>query len=165
MKTYYFWLVIGLHSCSAPFYEDISEDPPLSNSKIDARLVPYLLSFEQAALSQGIQIDLAKWDITAEIKQIKEEDIAGLCQYNNRNSDRYISIDADFWANSSTAYKEYIVFHELGHCILKRNHLEGCRTDGSYLSLMRSGHGGCKDRYSSATRNYYIQELFGGRHN
>jgi hypothetical protein len=129
--------------------------------KIDSRLWPYFNEFELLANSFGLNIDLSLYDLTAEIKQINENHIAGICQYTNRSNNRYIQIDQDFWNNSNSLYREYIIFHELGHCILGRDHLEGCRVDGSYLSLMRSGNGNCRDRYTSTTRNYYLNELFG----
>ncbi len=147
-------------ACSSPVI--IEEEPTLTKyGNVDARLIPYFEAFERAARSQNKLIKLNNWDITAEIKPIQEKHVAGLCQYRSRGNDRHIIIDQDFWNRSSINYREYIIFHELGHCILKRDHHEGCRTDGTYLSLMRSGHGSCRDRYNEVTKPYYIAELFG----
>jgi hypothetical protein len=56
--------------------------------------------------------------------------------------------------------KEYIVFHELGHCVLNRPHTEDSFSNGVCSSIMRSGNGGCYDYYNRFTRQYYVDELF-----
>ena len=72
-----------------------------------------------------------------------------------------MTIDKTFWNRSSELYKEFVVFHELGHCVLDRNHKEDKDSRGRCLSIMRSGLGDCLDAYSSANRTYYLNELFG----
>ncbi|MEL6124666.1 MAG: hypothetical protein AAFR14_13205, partial [Bacteroidota bacterium] len=57
-------------------------------------------------------------------------------------------------------YREYIIFHELGHCVLFRDHVDACFANNTWTSIMRSGHGSCFDNYTSRTRPYYIDELF-----
>ncbi|MFK7979626.1 MAG: putative metallopeptidase, partial [Saprospiraceae bacterium] len=45
----------------------------------------------------------------------------GLCA---TTGERQIVIDEKFWKRSSELSKELIVFHELGHCVLERNHFD-----------------------------------------
>jgi len=55
--------------------------------------------------------------------------------------------------------KERLVFHELGHCVLNRSHLETVGTDGHCLSIMNSAQR-CSDNYNAQTREKYLDELF-----
>jgi hypothetical protein len=49
--------------------------------------------------------------------------IAGLCYYGV--GFHYIEIDEKFWAEASEANREELIFHEMGHCDLDRDHQEG----------------------------------------
>jgi len=65
-----------------------------------------------------------------------------------------------FWETASFAEKEYVVFHELGHCALNRRHLDTKNADGTCLSMMQSGNGSCKMNYNAQNRSKYLDELF-----
>jgi len=136
------------------------EQEPVQNAAIDARLLPYFEQFESEAARRGIRIDLSSLDISGEISAINENRVAGQCSYGGFHPP-HVTIDSDFWNRSSTLYREYIVFHELGHCALFQGHREACLPNRTYASLMRSGNGDCFDNYTAQTRAYYIDELFG----
>ena len=142
------------------------EDPQMSEAEVvgypnvDEALWPYFKSFEEAALSLGHEIDLNAHFITGHIADIDKGNVAGMCSYSSRRSEKEIVLDEDFWRRSNTTYKEYIVFHELGHCVLQRDHLDACLNNKTWTSIMRSGLGDCFDNYTSRTRTYYIDELF-----
>lgn len=138
--------------------QELAADVEYAN--VDPELVPHFRAFEQVAAEMGINVDLQSSGISGKIVPINDGNIAGTCSYNSNFTHRDIEIDQDFWQRASHLYREYIVFHELGHCYLRRDHKEGCLRNGSYLSLMRSGEGNCRDNYSRATREYYIRELF-----
>ncbi len=129
---------------------------------IDPLLIPHFINFEEEALERGIDIDLSTSGITAVIEEIDEEDIAGRCSYGvHRFSFRDIIIDETFWELTSTLSREFIIFHELGHCYLFRDHNEGCTDRGIWESIMRSGTlEGCRDSYNNRTREAYLDELF-----
>jgi len=95
----------------------------------------------------------------AEIIEIEENGVAGTCSYGS-HTPRFIEIDATFWNQTGDNFKEFVVFHELGHCVLLRGHREDAHSDGSCVSLMRSGLGGCIDNYRPSTREGYLDELF-----
>lgn len=61
--------------------------------------------------------------------------------------------------------KEQLVWHELGHCLLKRPHLEGDNPDmfGIPTSMMRSYM--IDEATYSAFRDYYVAELFSIQNN
>jgi len=128
---------------------------------VDLALEPYFQNFEREALERGLRVDLSAADITGTIEEIHEDDIAGTCSYNRFGLDKEIIIDESFWNRASSFYREYIIFHELGHCYLDRDHLDACLQEGIWSSLMRSGTiDGCSDYYNQQTREYYLDELF-----
>lgn len=74
-------------------------------------------------------------------------------------SQKYIEISSTYWRYATDAEKEALIFHELGHCMLNREHLNGFSLQNNrYYSVMNyfSFEG------ETYTRNYqyYIRELF-----
>ena len=85
----------------------------------------------------------------------------GYCQKGGKSP--LIVINLNFWNKPwfSEADKEQLIFHELGHCILNREHLNDTDSGGNPLSIMNYYHFSnlqYENDYSS-----YIQELFGTR--
>ncbi|MBI1224526.1 MAG: hypothetical protein GC192_04765 [Bacteroidetes bacterium] len=128
--------------------------------KADKALWTYLQNFEVEAANRSITINLNSTDLTAKIAEITEENVAGSCTYGG-HAGHDIIIDKGFWnSTNSVYYKEMVVFHELGHCILGRGHLETAFQNNTCKSIMRSGIEGCLDNYNATTREYYLDELF-----
>jgi hypothetical protein len=69
-------------------------------------------------------------------------------------------IDRLFWETATMTEKEYVIFHELGHCALNRRHLDTTYKDGTCTSMMQSGNGSCKMVYNAQNRSKYLDELF-----
>jgi len=146
-----------------PEFED--NNPELNsplNSKsyleVDSQLWEYFELFEVEAASRGYSINLINLEITGAIERISEDGVAGTCQYGNHI--HHVTIDRDFWNNSSALGREMVVFHELGHCALNQGHREAEDNNGSCLSIMNSGTSGCRVRYTNANRDFYLDELF-----
>ena len=133
---------------------------PVTFANVDAELVPFFERFQQEAAARGISVDLTTGDIEGVIEEIDEQHVAGQCSYRRFSNPRLVTVDASFWRRSSDLFKEFIVFHELGHCYLNRGHLETAFSNGVCRSIMRSGVGDCLDNYNANTRAYYIDELF-----
>lgn len=128
---------------------------------VDEELWTYFDQFEEEAFARGIEIDLRAANITAQIQEIDEHRVLGQCNYAFRRfSPNRVTIDEAFWNRSSNRGREFVVFHELGHCYLNRAHREDTDRLGSCLSIMRSGTGNCRDNYSQVTRSRYLDELF-----
>jgi len=125
---------------------------------VDERLVSHFQEFERVAAARGIYIDLRDLGITGVIDQIDETGVLGTCQYGLHI--HHVTVDENFWRRASNISKEFVVFHELGHCVLARDHSESAFANGICKSIMRSGLGDCRDAYISANRNYYLNELF-----
>ena len=129
------------------------------NIFVSTELVPYFESFAQEAASRGIQFDWEASRIEGYINDIPETDAVGKCEFNSVDPDK-VFVDIDFWRNASHLQKEFLVFHELGHCFLEREHLDAQNSDGSCASIMHSGLTDCRNLYSISTRTEYLDELF-----
>lgn len=163
-----------LYFCSALFFTAcqkdssfIEEDTPLvianankSYENVPTSLWSFFQAFEEEALRRGEVINLNNRNLTAEIMEISETGVAGTCSYSS-HAPNHIVIDETFFNQTSELYKEMVIFHELGHCVLFRGHEEGTNSDGTCASIMRSGVEGCYDNYRAATRTAYLNELFG----
>lgn len=126
---------------------------------VDQKLWVYFERFEEEGLRHGQEIDLIERGITATIEPITQEHVGGLCNYFSNHANQLV-IDDYIWANTSEFQKELIIFHELGHCYLFREHDDRADSDGFCISLMRSGNSSCIDRYNASTRQAYLDELF-----
>jgi len=125
---------------------------------IDAELQPYFDRFIAEGASRGEEIDLVAKRIEGFLLDIEEEDVAGQCSYSS-SSTRKVNIDINYWNRATDLEKEFVVFHELGHCYLERSHLDE-EANRTCTSIMHSGTSGCRFRYNAITRNSYLDELF-----
>lgn len=127
---------------------------------VDPELWPFYANFEAEAAARGLDIDLYLANISGEIAEIEQEHVAGSCTFSS-DAPNSIIIDQTFWNQSSDLFREFVVFHELGHCFLGRGHEEGTNPNGTCTSIMRSGVEDCRDNYRTTTREAYLNELFG----
>lgn len=127
---------------------------------ISSELQPFFNSFELEAANRGIEIDIDEMGISGFIENL-DGDIAGQCA-SLSNGSKEVRIDADYWNISSVLNREFVIFHELGHCALGRAHLDDAERNGTCSSIMNSGLSGCRIRYGSGNRNNYLDELFLG---
>ena len=143
------------------FFSCHKEDHLADISLVESALQPHFRAFEAEAAERGISISAAFANISAEIVDIGDGNVVGECWYNS-HSPNEIRIDRSFWRNASELSREHVVFHELGHCYLDRGHSEESTAGGACLSIMASGTGDCRNLYSMATREVYLDELFFG---
>jgi len=139
--------------------EGMVEAEPIGYPDVDERLWPFFGRFEEEGKKRGISISLIAEGISGEISDIDKERVVGQCNFNRQNPN-HVTIDLDFWRNADKDFREFVVFHELGHCHLFRAHRETQNTNGTCKSIMRSGNGDCFDNYNRFTRNLYLDELF-----
>ena len=129
---------------------------------VDADLLPYFNTFSDEAAARGVTFDYEASRIEGHLTDIEEQDVLGKCQFNSVDPDK-VFIDNAFWRRASHLEKEFLIFHELGHCFLERDHLDTQNSDGTCISMMQSGLGECDDNYNSQTRSDYLDELFSNR--
>lgn len=125
----------------------------------DSELWTYYANFEDEAFARGIEIDLNALNLSSSISNINGNGIAGSCQFHS-DQPNVVTIDQEFWANASELIREMVVFHELGHCVLFRGHLENFNSEGTCISIMNSGLADCRVRYNENNRRGYLDELF-----
>ena len=128
---------------------------PFSNSELD----PYFFKFEQEASARGLTIDLKELGVSGHIVAITDEHIAGKCKHSDTNP-AMVMVDQEFWSSAHDLHKEYVIFHELGHCVLGRTHLNETLETGACKSIMASDNRVCGFDYSVENRKYYLDELF-----
>lgn len=163
----YFLYLTLLLSCLA-----CTEQEPLPNDKVieDPFLKKYpgvtqvlwrhFERFEREADLRGVSIDLQESGITGRITDIiGPDETAGTCYY-HEDRPNAIVIDSLSWADVGELTHEFIVFHELGHCSLLREHLDDATDKGYCKSIMRSSWDVCVDNYSQENRSRFLDELF-----
>jgi len=142
-------LLAGLTNCQT------EETTPVIN--IDARLLPYFERFESEASARGIEAPITTL-VSGKLAEVGG-DVVGQCEHYT-NSPNVILVDQQYWQNAKEFEKEYLIFHELGHCYLERNHLDEKNVAGNCISIMQSGQGNCRMTYNYSTREAYLDELF-----
>lgn len=127
---------------------------------VDASIQPYFDLFEEEGNARGKTISLLAAKIEGTLTSIDDQNVTGQCAVNNSTGTKTIRIDPVFWESATTLEKEFLIFHELGHCYLDRRHLDETNSKGDCMSMMYSGNNVCKMQYSVATRSKYLDELF-----
>ena len=127
--------------------------------KIDAELAEFIEVFLEEAEIREVIIDLELLDISAHVMNIQERNIVGQC-YTYSDDSKEIVIDENYWKNLDYLDKEYVMLHELGHCVLDRDHVNSKDSNGNCISIMQSGTGACDKRYTDTNRKELIDELF-----
>lgn len=124
---------------------------------IEDELNDYFLRFQAEAALRGITVDFDQAQIEGYLDDIEIENASGACQ---QGEPSFILVDRDWWAAADDLEKEFLIFHELGHCFLLREHLDTQDDDGVCLSMMHSTSTVCDNQYDLDTRDEYLDELF-----
>ena len=128
--------------------------------EVDSRLQIYFDRFAEEGAIRGVTIDYNTVKISGKIEDITDgSKVAGQCQSNSARANTLI-VDLGFWNQSSDIEKEFVIYHELGHCYLDRDHLDDSNDDGTCVSMMHSGTGSCTNVFNANTRSGYLDELF-----
>ena len=140
------YLLLMMYLIVACNYED--QEPG-----IDLVFIPFVDSFLEEANIRGISLD------SSQISSIQfgDTDFGGVCFRNSGN----ILINEDSWNKRTDFSKEFLIFHELGHCVLDRRHDNGVLPNGLCKSLMMgSGENMCRYNFNDIWLGYLTDELF-----
>ncbi len=160
-----FWLLLTALSCQQP--ADVPSQPAYYS--VATELEPYVQRFRDEAQKRGKPIAIN--NLIVEFGQTSQQDVCGECTLEPGKTPRVVlTQNALCWQQASAQARECLVFHELGHCLLKRPHLTKQFPNGSFVSLMNPddrtvyatctypiGNDGCDKR---PRRAYYMDELF-----
>ena len=114
--------------------------PDIDNNNGAPDIETYFQRFINEGNARGENIPQSLNGIEAEFDEFTEPGIIGLCTRVSNGTNRVV-IDQTFWDNADDLQKERIVFHELGHCYLNRNHKNGTLANGYCNSMMNAGGG------------------------
>ena len=162
-------LATAAASCDRDAIDEPLPEPPAppatERDNVDARLLPYFDRYEAEAARRGIAVDLTAVQLTAHVVEIDEDGVAGECTYDPSAPNRLV-VDEALWDQTDGGtpeddlLREYVVFHELGHCERLRAHREDRNPEGRCVSLMASGVGDCRPSYGASNRDLLLDELF-----
>ena len=129
--------------------------------RMDEKLEPFFEIFEEEAALRGIVFNNEVEQIEGYLQNIIDEGVIGACRRNDgEGKNRSIFFDEPYWNTATHLEKEYVVFHELGHCFLELDHDDRENEKGECISIMASGTGSCRDNFNSLTRDELLDELF-----
>jgi hypothetical protein len=126
---------------------------------VDISLQEYFDRFVAEASIRSLEVDFNRTQVNGYIRLITEPNVVGQCAHREDEPNTVI-IDKLYWDQADDLEREFLVFHELGHCVLNRNHLDDADVHGVCLSIMASGGPTCRVHYTQANRNEMLQELF-----
>ena len=124
---------------------------------VDDAMAPYFEAFAFEGQLRGVVVNFKHAQIEGYLEDL--DGTSGQCQHFNDAPDRVV-IDPDYWRRLNDLEREFIIFHELGHCFLDRSHLDLKNDDGTCTSMMHSSASACVNAYSAETRDAYLDELF-----
>lgn len=149
-----FPMLFSLTSCvDEPSYE------------VENTLDEYLQRFLNEGALRGKTFNLEEQGIILKFGDL-DDDVAGICYYEDPIR---ILIDQAYWDNISKSVnaedlRENLVFHELGHGLLDRRHINDYLPNGDWKSIMCGGtekdNRSWNINFRSIRRSYYLDELF-----
>jgi len=157
-RSYYFVLI-----CTSVLVFTSCKDS--KEYRVDSSFADYLQRFETEGASRGKTFDVQTNGLIIEFANLKDN-TAGLTHYEKPIR---IEIDRTYWNDISKSagadlMKEDLIFHELGHGLLNRNHLNSTLENGDWKSIMCGGdkvdNRSWNINYRGMRRKYYIDELF-----
>jgi hypothetical protein len=84
---------------------------------------PYVNQFQADALANNVSVTvltgIAFGDTSQVVGDSVESQVVGFCDYGLNQ----ITIQEAYWNSASTLEKKLLIYHELGHCVLQRAHL------------------------------------------
>lgn len=120
---------------------------------VDRDIMPYILQFEKDYSMKLEKVSARLYDL-----ELLGSNAAGICRYHYRDTSlNEIFIDRDRWRGAPDLYRKMLVYHELGHCILHRDHRNTKLEDGCPSSLMNSRILNISCYYKH--EEYYLREL------
>lgn len=129
---------------------------------VDSPVEEYYDRFIHEAAIRGLDVEYATSQVPARIADIEEENVIGTCSW-SQNHSHNITLDQNYWRTANDMQREFLVFHELGHCVLGRDHVDNSDANGNCISMMSSGTGNCRVFYGQSNRTRLVDELFANR--
>ncbi|MFK7775139.1 MAG: putative metallopeptidase [Saprospiraceae bacterium] len=128
---------------------------------VDSDFEEYVQRFIDEGASRGVEIDFSDTGLLIEYSERIVEGASGYCYLGQH----HIVIDKSEWTALTDTQKEYLLFHELGHCELDRRHKNDQFDNLLWKSLMRGDplvgtQQNIPVPYYGFRKDYYRDELF-----
>ena len=128
----------------------------ITGTTVSSDFQVYVDRFISEAAKRGVNIDVSGLNVAY------SDTLNYFCGYGVLNSRKVqISNRSGCWSQQSDMNKEILLFHEMGHAILGRNHDNTKLPNGDFKTMMFAGNQFFL--YSEDTpekRKYYLDELF-----
>ena len=118
----------------------------------DPAIAPYFQRFENEAQIYGHSEKTSQ--VVAYFNHKRGKAVA----YCDTASRPTIVITEEYWTKADDIERELVVFHELGHCVLGRHHLNAQFSDGRPVSIMN--YKNVSEKQFLENKDYYLRELF-----
>jgi len=149
---YFLLLILLMSSCGKSLVRPINPyDTTHSNKvEIDKAFDEYVDDFED---DWGLDVT----DLVMEFETIEQDPETtttrlGVC-YTRHNTTPRVIIGPETWVNMDETRRKLLIYHELGHCVLFRKHIEGTNTSIMNPILLSSA-------VFKKNEDYFINELF-----
>lgn len=103
--------LLFLCSCQVQDYRPVVDIPP--------EFQEYVHNFVEESVTQGRPVSIN--NLIVRFSDGLDDNILGECWMGQQ---RKILINVKYWPGSSLLYKHVLMYHELGHCVLNRDHVE-----------------------------------------
>ena len=103
--------------------------------QIDSDFSAFVTNFEAASKNMGRSGRIS--DLVVEFGSTPSMNETGVCEITEGETPR-VTINERIWTNLSVMDRQEVIFHELGHCVLRRQHQEGTVTVGGYWGTIPS---------------------------
>jgi hypothetical protein len=125
--------------------------------QIDEPFKPYVTAFQARAAMVGYNVKISDLIVTT-VDSFSDPNVVGMCLGMNQNDQTpTISVSKFYWPKLEVSFREEMLFHELGHCVLNRNHRPD-QSNNLSLSVMNPYIFG--SRVYEANYGQYMHELF-----
>ena len=156
MRYFILVFVVLCASCGAGPIEPTNPTDPFSKQE-HKKIVEYDNAFKTYIDSFESDWGLSIKDLTVEFDTIEQDEetktlILGECTLQT-NVTPHIAVDTGLWQNLSDTRRKLLMYHELGHCVLFRKHVEGINTSIMNPTLISAFT-------FSKNKDYFIEELF-----
>ncbi len=134
---------------------------PTAVYDVDPTFEPCVQKFIQEGAQRGQNIDFTDSGLRVEFSELALPNSAGFCRLGRYD----VEIDKSNWFRFSEQFRSYLLFYELGHCVLNRRHRNDRFADDTWKSIMRGDpFTGIENRFPVAYYGFrekqYLDELF-----
>lgn len=133
---YILLLIILLTGCGT--HISVNNDPTFNK---------YYDTFLEEGLKRGVNLYSIP-RVSIYFSETLSDNFAGYCSWGEGY--RFISINKKYWDGYSEIDREYLIFHELGHCVLGKDHDDGGVMSNDYFDWINYAN----------NRHHYLDLLF-----